>query len=74
MSKIKIREGIMNKDRKAQVSLYVIIAMVIVAGVLIYFLAKEKTSNDEGISLNLIPVFQYYESCIELVFPKDPKK
>jgi len=51
-------------SRRGQVSLYVIIAIVIVAGVISYFVLGGKLGA-EDIPLELEPVFDYYHGCVE---------
>ncbi len=51
-------------NKKGQLMIFVIIAIVIVTGIIIYFLVREKIIIDE-IPAELRPVFNYYENCIE---------
>jgi len=50
-------------NKKAQVTIFIIVAVLIVVAVGIYFLVRG--SFDLGISKNLEPVYDYYLSCIE---------
>ncbi|MCA9485823.1 MAG: hypothetical protein KC506_03190 [Nanoarchaeota archaeon] len=53
------------KDKKgASISLFVIIALVLAAGVIVYFLVAGNISQGD-IPLELQEVFTYYQSCIE---------
>ncbi len=53
-------------NKKGQVSIFVILAIVIVVAIVLYFIFKDKLNNNESIPQNLLPVYQYYESCIQL--------
>ncbi len=57
------RDGQMSK--RAQMTIFVIIAIVIVAGVVIYFLVGSNVFDIGRIPAELQPVFSYYEECIE---------
>lgn len=50
--------------KKGQLSVFVVVALVIVAGVLIFFLFKDRILGGE-VSQELAPVFDFYQSCIE---------
>ena len=50
--------------KRGQMTIFVIVAIIIVAGILIYFFAKGRLGII-GISPELKPVFDYYQSCIE---------
>ena len=50
--------------KKGQVAIFVIIAIVIVGAVLVYFVFREDLEGDQ-IPEELLPVFDYYQSCIE---------
>ena len=50
--------------RRAQMTIFVIVAIVIVAGIALYFVARGGLGI-ENVPLNLKPVFDYYQSCIE---------
>lgn len=51
-------------SRRGQIAIFVIIALVIVAGIIVYFFARGNVSSS-SIPAELSPVFNYYESCIE---------
>ena len=50
--------------KRGQMTIFVIIAIVIVAAVVIYFLVRGNVEV-KGMSAELAPVFNYYKSCIE---------
>src|SRR3989344_7698105 len=50
--------------RKGQVAIFVIIALVIVAGIAIFFVVRDSVGS-EDVPLELSSVFDYYLSCIE---------
>lgn len=52
------------KIKRGQVAIFIIVAVVIVGAVLIYFVFRENLQGDE-IPEELLPVFDYYQSCIE---------
>lgn len=52
------------KGKKAQLSIVIIIAVVLVLGIVIYFSIREKT-DIKKISPELISVYDYYQGCIE---------
>jgi len=58
---MKNNEKIKNNVR-GQMTIFVVIALVIVAGILVFLLVKGNISG--GISKNLEPVYNYYDSCI----------
>lgn len=51
-------------NKRAQVAIYVIVAIVVVAGILLYFILRERTSVS-GVPINLQPVFDEYKACIK---------
>src|SRR3989344_4139856 len=51
-------------DKRGQVTIFVIIAIVILAGVAVYFLARGNLGVS-GIPTSLEPVFNYYTECIK---------
>ncbi|MEK6844592.1 MAG: hypothetical protein AABX83_04175 [Nanoarchaeota archaeon] len=51
-------------NKIGQMTIFVIVALIIVAGIVIYFFAKDRLGVI-GISPELKPVFDYYQSCIE---------
>ncbi len=51
-------------SRRGQVAIFVIVALVVVAGILIYFFARGRIGG-ERISPELVPVYDYYQSCIQ---------
>ena len=57
----KILTSTMNK--KAQVTIFIIIAIVIVAGTILFFALKN--SNSITIPKNIEPIYSYYQSCIQ---------
>jgi len=52
------------KGKKAQVAIFVIIALVIVAGIVIFFVFKDSLMNG-NVPGEFSPVFKAYEECIE---------
>jgi len=50
--------------KKGQVSVFVIVAVLIVAGFVIYFAFRESSANKD-IPAELAPVYEYYLDCIE---------
>lgn len=56
-----LKEGI---NRRGQVTIFIIIAIVIVAGVGLYFLFRGSLNSD-GIPSNLEPVYAHFQSCLE---------
>ena len=55
----------MSFDKRGQLTIFVIIAIIIVAGIVIYFLFRERVIAPSGISSDLMPVFNYYDECIK---------
>ncbi len=49
--------------RRGQMTIFIIIAIVIVAGIIVYFLARGELGAF-GVSSELQPVFDYYEECL----------
>ncbi|MBU0760282.1 MAG: hypothetical protein KJ600_05155 [Nanoarchaeota archaeon] len=54
----------MNFSKRAQVSIYIIIAIVLVVGIVVYFGVKQGLGGEE-IPFEMVPVFDYYQSCVE---------
>ena len=54
----------MLRNNREQVTIFVIIALVIVAGVGIYFLVRGSISIST-IESDFVPVYDYYSNCIE---------
>lgn len=52
------------RAKKAQVGVFVLVALVIVAGIAIFFIVRNQI-YEGGISPELAPVYDYYQSCIE---------
>lgn len=52
------------REKKGQVAIFVIIAIIIIAGIVIYFLARGGIRGS-GIPPDLKPVFDYYDECIK---------
>jgi len=50
--------------RKGQVSMFVIVALVIVVGIVVFFVVRSSVGS-ESIPAELAPVFEFYQSCIE---------
>lgn len=50
--------------KRAQVAIFVIIALVLVGGIAIYFAVRGDVGAEE-IPADLVPVFDFYQSCIE---------
>jgi hypothetical protein len=53
------------KRKKGQVAIFVIIALVIVAGILFYFLIRGNLVEVSEIPAELAPVFNFYSECIK---------
>ncbi len=53
----------MVKKRKGQVTIFIILAILIVGGVIAYFLLRP--SNVSSLPKNMQPVYEYYQSCLE---------
>lgn len=51
-------------SKKAQTSVYVIIAIVIVVALVLFFVLRDRSGGDD-IPEELSPVFEYYQTCIE---------
>jgi hypothetical protein len=54
------------KCRRAQVSVFVIVAIVILAGIVLYFIFRDAGDGLVGISAELSPVYDYFLGCVEL--------
>jgi hypothetical protein len=52
-------------DKRGQLAIFVIIAIVLVAGIVVYFLVRGEVSEVDGIPTGLSPVFNYYDECIK---------
>ncbi|MFA4960037.1 MAG: hypothetical protein WC548_00020 [Candidatus Pacearchaeota archaeon] len=50
-------------DKRGQVTIFIILAIVIVGSIIVYFLLGDEFEND--IPSDFIPVYDYYVSCIE---------
>ncbi len=50
-------------EKKGQLTIFVIISLLIIGGVLTYFFAREKVQIEE-VPLELAPVFNYFKECI----------
>lgn len=50
--------------KRGQVTVFVIIAIILVAGIVVYFVLRDSSSS-LSIPIELKPVFDYYQSCIE---------
>src|SRR3989338_10537230 len=53
-----------NKNKKGQVAIFVIIALVIVGGIVLLYSYREQIFV-KSIPAELRPVFDYYQSCVE---------
>ncbi len=51
-------------QKKGQMVLFVLLAVALLAGVVFYFLVKERV-QDKEIPIELAQVFSYYQSCVE---------
>ncbi|MBU1987949.1 MAG: hypothetical protein KKD94_00500, partial [Nanoarchaeota archaeon] len=51
-------------NKRGQVSVFVIVALVIVAGIVLYFSFREQIGGEQ-VPAELMSVFDYYHSCIE---------
>ncbi len=60
----KIEKKLDKKNKKGQVTIFVILAIVIVAGIVIYFAVREGIGKQE-IPKELSPVYNYFLSCVE---------
>jgi len=58
----KKRENKQNK--RAQVTIFIILAILIISGVVAYFVLRKGINS--GIPKNMQPVYDYYSSCLEL--------
>ena len=52
------------EDKRGQLTVIIIVALVIVAGILIYFLVKNN-AKIESVPIEFAPIYNYYGSCIE---------
>jgi len=52
------------KSRKGQVTIFIIIAILIVAGIVGYYLLRERATI-EGLPRETVPVYEYFLSCVE---------
>lgn len=55
---------ILNKSKKAQITLFVILAVVIVAVLISYFVLRDRFVSPAG-EKNLQPVYEYYLTCLQ---------
>ncbi len=55
-----------NIRRKGQATIYIIIAIVIVVGIILYFVIKNNLINSAGIPAEFMSVYNYYQECIKL--------
>lgn len=53
------------RGKRAQVTVFIIIAIVIIVAVASYFIFKDKISPDTGIPANIEPVYTSFLSCLE---------
>jgi len=53
-----------SKNRRGQIAIFVIVALLIIAGVGIYLVTKQQTGTG-NIPTSLVPVYEYYDQCIE---------
>ena len=60
-----VSSGSKNYNRKGQVTIFVIVALVIVAGIVIYFAVRGQLFGVGEIPAELRQIFDYYDSCIE---------
>jgi len=54
------------RNRKAQISAFVIIAIVIIAGIVLFFVFRDADNRFSGVSAELAPVYGYFLGCVEL--------
>ena len=52
-------------EKKAQMTIFVIIAIILAVGIILFFSFRGKIINVGGVPVELNPVFEYYEGCIE---------
>ncbi|MDO8460065.1 MAG: hypothetical protein Q7S74_03080 [Nanoarchaeota archaeon] len=52
-------------NKKGQVAVFVIIALVIVGGIITFFVLKGNVGGNKEIPSEFAPVFDYYQKCIE---------
>jgi len=52
------------RDKKGQIAIYVIVALVIVAGILVFFFVRGRFMISE-VPAEFVPIYEFYESCIE---------
>src|SRR3989338_919702 len=57
------REGKIMADKKGQVTLFVIIALVLVGGIITFFAVRDRFGIS-SIPEEFAPVYDYYSSCI----------
>ena len=55
--------GFFSLNKKGQIAIFVIIALVIVGGIIAYFALRERVSIS-GISPEFQPIYTYYQACI----------
>ena len=60
-------------SKGGQVAIFVIIAIVIVGGIVTFFVLRQSTRGTKEIPSEFTPIFDYYQKCIELSFPWDKK-
>lgn len=54
----------MQKKRKAQVTVFIILGIIIVAGILIFFFTKQETAKKQEIPPETQPIYSFVEECI----------
>lgn len=57
--------NIFSKSKRSQISIFVIIAIVFVAILLIYFVIKGNLITNSGINSEIKPIYNYVDNCLE---------
>ena len=55
----------MQKKRKAQVTIFIVLGIIIVAGILIYFFIRQETAKKQNIDSDVQPIYSFVEECIQ---------
>jgi|SRR3989344_178516 len=60
----------MQKKRKAQVTIFIVLGIIIVAGILIFFFTRQETAKKPEIAPNIQPIYSFVEECIQQIGTK----
>ncbi len=52
-------------NKRGQITIFVIVALVIAGGIIVYFFLRDSLSDTTNVSQELEPVFSFYRGCIE---------